>query len=103
MAGTYLEIAPGIVGVNPTSNLKALWVGLQSFAGSRLVPGPSWMTWPPLSPSLRYSSAYHPLDRSETKFVSGSGPSSLRLPPTICLTLPWCRSMQGLNMSWRAG
>ena len=37
MAGTCLEIAPGIVGVDPASNLKALWVGLQSFAGSRLV------------------------------------------------------------------
>ena len=39
--------------LNPTSNLKALWVACKA-SGHRLVPGPSWMTWPPLSPSLRY-------------------------------------------------
>src|SRR5579859_6212455 len=62
-------------------------------------PGPSMMTWPPLSPSRLYNPANHAAGFSETKFVrkSAGAPS---VPPTICFTLPSCRSMQGRNMAY---
>ena len=52
-------------------------------------PGPSLMMWPPVRPSERNFSANHADDRVETKFSRGPAPSSRRLPPTICFTLPW--------------
>src|SRR5688572_25741701 len=61
------------------------------------------ITWPPERPSLLYSSANQRESCSETKLVFRPCPESVRVPPTICLTWPWCRSMQGRNAVMLAG
>ena len=62
------------------------------------LPLPSLITWPPRRLSRRYSSANQAGGFSETKWVrSAFGWLSSMEPPTICFTLPSCRSMHGLN------
>ena len=62
------------------------------------LPWPSLITWPPHRSSRRYNRANQAGGLPETKLVrSESGWLSSTEPPTICLTLPSCRSMHGLN------
>lgn len=45
-----------------------------------------------------YPSCIQVLSHVATKFVRRSCSSSLRLPPTICLTCPLCKSIHGRNI-----
>ena len=63
-----------------------------------LLPGPRAMTWPPRSWSCLYILANWAGDSRLSKLVTILSCSlSLRVDPTIWTTLPWRRSMQGLN------
>ena len=63
-------------------------------------PLPSFITWPPFRLSIRYFSANQEGGFSEMKLVRSEFVwLSLIELPTICFTLPLCRSMHGLNMS----